>query len=84
MPDEAWACLRAGAEAAHGTGAELQLTSWTTEGDPIVTRYRTGAGIDGIEMTTDSTADSFGEQVVTRQTCADLTTGDTLAVCADG
>lgn|GEM_PF-3619566 len=44
---------------------------------------RTGAGIDGIEVTTDSTADSFGPQVVTRQTCADLTIGDTLAVCAD-
>jgi len=45
---------------------------------------RTGAGIDGVEVTTDSTADSFGEQVVTQQTCADLTVDETLAVCADG
>jgi len=55
VPADAWACL----DAAFGSGAELAVTTPTTEGDPMVTYYRVGLGIEGMELFSDSTADEY-------------------------
>jgi len=68
VPDEAWACFDAHA----ATGAELVVSRPTTEGDPIVTYYRTGPGIAGVEVFTDTTADQFGPRTWTHEMCARL------------
>lgn len=56
VPDSAWACM----DAASGSGAELTVVQPTTEGDPIVTFYRVGPNIRGMDVITDSTLDTFG------------------------
>jgi|GEM_PF-2346202 len=56
VPDEAWDCLAAGADA----GAELVEVYPTIEGDPIINYYRVGPDIDGVEYFVDSTYDNFG------------------------
>ncbi len=56
VPVDAWACL----DDAFGTGAELVVTAPTTEGDPVVTYYRVGPGIDGLEILTDASGDRYG------------------------
>lgn len=56
IPDEAYDCM----DAAFATGAELVVLAPTTEGDPIVTYYRVGPGIDGMEYFIDSTLDQYG------------------------
>ncbi|WP_024286487.1 hypothetical protein [Cellulomonas sp. KRMCY2] len=53
VPEAAWDCLDEGSEA----GAELVVSMPTTEGDPIVTYYRVGAGIEGLELFIDNSAD---------------------------
>ncbi|MFD6135926.1 hypothetical protein [Isoptericola sp. NPDC060257] len=68
---EAYACLDA---AAAGEGAELVVRSLTVEGDPIVEYWRTGPGIDGLEIYTDGTQDTFGDQVWSHQTCPETET----------
>ena len=60
-----WACLTNGAAG----GAQLVLVRPTTEGDPIVTYYRSGPGIDGVRVFTDRSSDSFGSQGWLVQTC---------------
>jgi hypothetical protein len=56
IPDAAVACI----EDAGPEGAELATVGPTTEGDPIVTFYRVGPGIDGMEIFLDWTRDTFG------------------------
>jgi hypothetical protein len=56
IPDDSVACV----EKAGPEGAELGVVQPTTEGDPIVTFYRVGPGIDGIEIWDDATRDAFG------------------------
>lgn len=56
VPAEAWACLDAG----RATGAELVVTTPTTEGDPMRAYYRVGPGVDGLEIYRDTTADTYG------------------------
>ena len=71
VPDEAWACL----DGARETGAVLRVTALTTEGDPVLTVYRVGPYVDGLEITTDWTQDRFaGDQTVTVETCPDTVT----------
>jgi hypothetical protein len=41
-------------------GRELVVESPTTEGDPVVRYYRTGPGIQGVEIFEDATRDRFG------------------------
>ncbi len=41
-------------------GRELAVASPTTEGDPIVRYYRTGPGVDGVDIFEDATRDRFG------------------------
>ncbi|NLU81388.1 DUF4362 domain-containing protein [Rhodococcus sp. HNM0569] len=50
-------CLPEGRE--HG-GGEFALTSYTTEGDPIVYYLRTAAGTNEVEVLVDSSQDQFG------------------------
>ncbi|NTW40283.1 MAG: hypothetical protein HGA44_10425 [Cellulomonadaceae bacterium] len=57
VPDDSWACLDAAA--ADGSGAELTVSMPTVEGDQIVTYYRVGRGIDGLEVYVDASADRF-------------------------
>ncbi|ROS31453.1 hypothetical protein [Cellulomonas sp. PhB150] len=66
VPTEAWTCF----DAAAATGAELVVSRPTTEGDPIVTYYRAGPGITGVEVLTDTTADAFGPRTWTHELCA--------------
>ncbi|GEL93458.1 hypothetical protein [Cellulomonas composti] len=72
VPATAWACL----DAATGTGATLVVTFPTTEGDPIVTTYRVGPDVDGLEITTDATQDRFGgpDAGISTETCPDTVT----------
>ncbi|HWV79256.1 MAG TPA: hypothetical protein VN027_18250 [Isoptericola sp.] len=63
---EAYACLDA---AASGEGAELVVRSLTVEGDPIVEYWRTGPGIDGLEVYSDNTQDTYGDQVWRHRVC---------------
>lgn len=59
-------------EAAGEAGAELSVSSLTTEGDAIVSYFRVGPQIDGIDLFVDATADSFGPRTWSYQHC----TGD--------
>jgi len=70
VPAEAWACV----DAAFDTGAELAVEMPTTEGDPIVTYYRVGPDIDGLELFTDTTRDNFGPQTWSHEVCPDTVT----------
>jgi hypothetical protein len=56
VPDSAFACLND----AFGSGAELAVVQPTVEGDPVVTFYRVGPNIRGMDVFTDFTLDSFG------------------------
>jgi hypothetical protein len=56
VPDAAWECMNAAFE----SGAELAVVQPTTEGDPIVTFYRVGPSIRGMDVITDSTLDTYG------------------------
>jgi hypothetical protein len=56
IPDASVACV----EKAGPEGAELAVVQPTIEGDPIVTFYRVGPGIDGMEIWDDATRDTFG------------------------
>jgi len=55
VPDAAWSCL----DGASEEGAELVVTMPTTEGDPIVTYYRVGPKIQGVELFIDNSADAY-------------------------
>ena len=56
---------------AQREGAEVLLTSLTTEGDPIKTYYRVLPG-EGVEVFTDATADSFGSGEWSHDRCPDV------------
>jgi hypothetical protein len=68
-PPGAIGCME---EAAGRGGAELSVSSLTTEGDAIVSYFRVGPQIDGIDLFVDATADSFGPRTWTYEHC----TGD--------
>ena len=65
IPDESVACI----EKAGSEGAELAVVQPTTEGDPLVTFYRVGPEIDGIEIWDDATRDTFGDRKWHRAEC---------------
>jgi len=70
VPADAWACM----DAASDSGAELVVEMPTTEGDPILTYYRVGPGIDGLELFSDTTQDSFGPRTWSHEVCPDTVT----------
>lgn len=82
VPETAWDCL----DQATDAGAELVVSTPTTEGDPIVTYYRVGPGIDGLEVYVDNRADRFAgvdDRGVTRQLCPATTTAQDPAGCRE-
>lgn len=58
VPQEANQCLIDG----RSEGAELQVRHSSAEGDPIVSYYRVGPDIDGVEVFRDATEDKFGSR----------------------
>lgn len=66
VPPEAWDCLAGGVD----DGAEVTIVRPTTEGDPIITYYRVGPEIDGMEYFTDPTLDKFGADTWEHMLCA--------------
>ncbi|MEU8244251.1 hypothetical protein AB0C07_38855 [Actinoplanes missouriensis] len=70
LPADAAGCLLDAAEA--NRIATLTVTAPTTEGHPIPTVY--GSRADGrIDVTVDTRTDPYGEQALTRRTCATVT-----------
>ena len=69
VPGSAWVCL----DAATDTGAELVVEMPTTEGDLVVTYYRVGPSIDGLEVFRDATRDSFGPGTWSHELCPETT-----------
>jgi hypothetical protein len=70
--------------AAIGTAsADLAVVAPTTEGDPIVTFYRTSPSVEGFVMYVNSTYDRFGSGGWARLTCTgtDVTS---LSGCVEG
>ena len=65
IPDASVACI----EEAGSDGAELAVVQPTVEGDPLVTFYRVGPGIDGMEIWDDATRDTFGDKRWHRAEC---------------
>lgn len=79
MPDDTFDCLNNGFD----SGAELVLIQPTTEGDPVVTYYRVGPDIDGVDMYTDMTVDKFGSGWHI-QHCTTTTNVNELSGCVEG
>ncbi|CCH89279.1 exported protein of unknown function [Modestobacter italicus] len=79
VPADRAACLFDAA--AERVGAELEVVSYTTEGDPIPVYYRHHPGVSGLEVMEDQTADSYGsgDWVVTQ--CPEATSPHALGVC---
>ena len=67
---------------ASGAGAELAVTSLTTEGDRIVTCYRVVPGRPGLEVFTDSTADKFAGTGWSYARCPQARGLDSLGDCS--
>lgn len=63
--------------------AELAIAAVTTEGDPIVTFYRTSANTPGVEIFTDSQFDRYGPKTWTRENCPKAMTIVPLRGCAE-
>jgi hypothetical protein len=63
--------------------AELAVLSPTTEGDPIVTFYRTVPPAGGIEIYTDATQDNFGPKTWAHQSCPTATSVTSLRNCVE-
>ena len=82
VPDDAWECLD---QAVAGGGAELVVTSPTTEGDPTTTYYRVGPGIDHLELFIDVSQDAYrGDGPAwSHQVCPDTLTAAAPLGCAE-
>jgi hypothetical protein len=80
LPTNAVDCI----DAAIGSmDAELAVVSPTTEGDPIVTFYRTAAGAPGVEKFTDAEFDRYGPKTWTHENCPQTTTVISLQGCSE-
>ncbi|WP_432485260.1 hypothetical protein [Kineococcus esterisolvens] len=75
-----WEACLSSADAQHD-GAEVRVTSATTEGDPIRTYYRRAPGGGGAEVFIDATADSFGSGEWEHLRCADVAALRTFEGC---
>lgn len=76
---EAFDCLNERFE----SGAELVVVMPTTEGEPTVTYYRVGPGIDGVDIYADMTRDSYGGGWHV-QHCPTTTDVNELSGCVEG
>ena len=80
IPTAAVACM----DAALGTlEAELVVVSLTTEGDPLVAFYRTGADTPGVEIFTDGEFDRYGPKTWTHENCPQTSTVASLQGCSE-
>ncbi|WP_432537567.1 hypothetical protein [Kineococcus arenarius] len=75
-----WEACLLGANAQRD-GAEVRVTSPTTEGDPITTYYRRAPGGGDVEVFIDATADSFGSGEWEHLRCADVAALRTFEDC---
>jgi hypothetical protein len=79
VPADRAACLFDAA--AVRLGAELEVVSYTTEGDPVPVYYRHHPGVSGLEVMEDQTADSYGSGGWTVSLCPEATGPHALGVC---
>lgn len=79
MPASMFDCLNYGFD----SGAEMVAIQPTTEGDPVVTYYRVGPDIDGVDIVTDMTSDKFGGGWHV-QHCTTTTDVNELSGCVEG
>lgn len=80
-PDIPWDCL----DGATETGAELVVVQPTVEGDPVITYYRVGPEIEGLEMFYDASFDAFGSGTWHSYTCPEtMTAAEPLGCDWDG
>ena len=79
VPADRAACLFDAA--AERLGAELQVVSHTTEGDPVPTYYRHHPGVGGLEVMVDQTADSYGSGGWVVSLCPEATGPQALGAC---
>ena len=66
----------------EGKPAEVVVRMSTTEGDPVVTYYRTSPDAPGIELWTDATQDAFGSGEWDHSRCEGTGVND-LRECGD-
>ncbi len=66
---------------AERVGAELEVVSYTTEGDPIPVYYRHHPGVGGLEVMEDHTADAYGSGGWVVSLCSEATSPHALGVC---
>ena len=69
------------ASAAGAGGAELAVALPTSEGDYIVTFYRVGPSISGVEIFVDATRDQFGKKDWRQASCPSVRTMLDPLVC---
>ena len=81
IPTDALECMNSAIGLAD---AELAVVSLTTEGDPIVTFYRTIEGTPGIEIFIDGEFDRYGPKTWAHETCPDQTTFTSTQKCSTG
>ena len=79
---QSWECLLD--DGARGRGAEQQVTTLTTEGDPVSTYYRRLPGRDGLEVFVNNSQDSFGSGRWEYTWCPEAVSPDDLGACRPG
>jgi hypothetical protein len=80
VPPNGPACLLTAQ--ANGTGAELKVTDYTVEGDPIFTYYRVVPGRSGMEVFIDS-RDGYGKKGWTHNYCPQAHTVPDVGGCRE-
>jgi len=79
VPADRVACLFDAA--AEQVGAELEVVSHTTEGDPLPVYHRHHPGVRGLEVMEDRTADSSGAGDRVVSLCPEAASPGALGVC---
>lgn len=78
VPQAAWDCLAGGV----ADGAELVEVRPTIEGDPVISYYRVGPGIAGVEIYYDASFDAYGSGEWSRTLCKlDPASPDVVGEC---
>jgi hypothetical protein len=80
VPRDGTACLLAAQT--NGAGAELKVTDYTDEGDPIFTYYRVTPDHSGMEVFVDS-RDGYGKKGWTHLDCPQARAVPDVGTCQD-
>lgn len=80
VPQDGVACLLAAQT--NRTGAELKVTDYTVEGDPIFTYYRVVPDRSGMEVFIDS-RDGYGKKGWTHNYCPEANTVPDVGTCQE-